>query len=177
MFFFTSWESLLRIFTIGLLSYVGLVALLRISGNRTLSQMNSFDFIITIAMGSTFSSGLLDKNVSLTDTLLALALLIGMQFGVTWLTIRSKKIDSLVKSRPALLYHGGQILREEMRRQRVNEDELFAAIRNAGISTFGQVEAIVLETNGKLSAIPKQISRSEVIEGRKSYEDASQRTH
>lgn len=172
MIFFTSWDSLLRILVIGVLSYVGLIIMLKISGNRTLSQMNSFDFIITIAMGSTFSSGLLDKNVSLTDTLLALMLLIVMQFILTRLTVKFRLIDSLVKANPVLLFHQGKFLYQNMQKERVSKDEMLASMRECGLSTLSQVEVIVLETNGKLSAIPKQLSPLDEIESdSKSYSD------
>ncbi len=171
MIFFTSWDSLLRILVIGFLSYICLIAMLKLSGNRTLSQMNSFDFIITIAMGSTFSGGLLDKNVALADTLFALFLLIVMQYAVTKLSMKSKRIDKLVKSDPTILFHEGRIIKDAIARERVSEDELLASIRERGISTFSQVDAIILETNGKISAIPKQVSGKVSLREEKSYKD------
>ncbi|RZJ88157.1 MAG: DUF421 domain-containing protein, partial [Hymenobacter sp.] len=78
--FFTSWESLVRTLVISLLAYVGLIVMLRISGKRTLSKMNAFDLIVTVALGSTLATVLLSKSVALADGLLAFALLIGLQF-------------------------------------------------------------------------------------------------
>ena len=175
--FFNSWDSLLRILVIGVLNYVLLIVMLRISGNRTLSQMNSFDFIITIAMGSTFSSGLLNKQVALVDTVAALGLLIFMQFVLTKLSVKSKTIDSLVKAEPSILFLRGKFLRDIMLRERVTEEELLAAIREDGMSSLEQVEVIVLETNGKLSAVPKKIGTAEAREFHKSYSNASGLKH
>jgi len=172
MIFFTSWDSLIRILVIGLLSYLGLIMMLKFSGNRTLSQMNSFDFIITIAMGSTFSSGLLDKNVAFADTITALFLLIFMQYLITKATVKSKKFDKLIKADPVLLYHRGEFIQEAMNNERVSEDEILASLRENGLSTFSQVEAVVLETNGKLSTIPKQLSSEQLLKNEKSYKDA-----
>lgn len=173
MLLFSSWHSLERILVIGTLSYLGLISMLKISGNRTLSQMNSFDFIITIAMGSTFSSGILDKNVSLVDTLCALGLLISMQFLITKFSVRSQKIDHLVKAKPVMLFYQGELIEEAMNHERVGKDEILACMRENGLSTFSQVEAIVLETNGKISAIPKRISSIETLDHDKSYSDVS----
>lgn len=169
--FFTSWDSLLRIVVIGVSSYLGLIVMLRVSGNRTLSQMNSFDFIITIAMGSTFSSGLLDRNVALADTLAALFLLISLQFILTKLSIKSSKFNQLIKADPVLLFHKGEFLQDAMMKARVSEDEILSALREDGISTFSQVDVVVLETNGKISAIPKQISGESRLQNDKSYND------
>ena len=54
MFFFESWHGIFRVIVTGICAYVPLIVLLRISGKRTLSQMNAFDLIITVALGSTF---------------------------------------------------------------------------------------------------------------------------
>lgn len=156
--FFSSWESLLRTGGIGILSYLALVIMLRLTGNRTLSQMNSFDFIVTIALGSTFSSGMINKSIPLTDTLLAFAVLIGLQWLITKMSVKFKTVDNLVKSDPVLLFYHGRFYNEKMRKTRVTEEEILASIRQDGLSSLDQVEAVVLETNGKLSAVPKQLS-------------------
>ena len=56
--FFDNWESIGRTFSVGLLAYFSLIAMLRISGKRTLSQMKEFDFIVTVALGSTLATRL-----------------------------------------------------------------------------------------------------------------------
>jgi len=67
MMFFNSWSDLIRIIIIGVLAYIGLVVLLLVSGKRTLSKMNSFDFVITVALGSTLATVLLSKDVALAE--------------------------------------------------------------------------------------------------------------
>ena len=155
MIFFSNWESLLRIPIIGLGAYVGLIIILRISGNRTLSKMNSFDFIITIALGSTFASAILDKSIALLDTLLAFAVLTGLQFTTTWLTVRSKKINELVKSRPVLLYWNNDYLDESMKKAHITKSEVLAGMREQGFSSLDEVGFVVLEANGKIVAARK----------------------
>ena len=63
--FFDGWMTLGRTALIGTLAYLALVLLLRVSGKRTLSQMNAFDFIVTVALGSTLATVLLSSSVSL----------------------------------------------------------------------------------------------------------------
>ncbi len=65
--FFDSWETLLRTLTVGVLSYVVMVVFLRMSGKRTLSKMNAFDFVVTVALGSTLATMLLNRNVALAE--------------------------------------------------------------------------------------------------------------
>jgi uncharacterized membrane protein YcaP (DUF421 family) len=70
------------------LAYVVLVVFLRLSGLRTLSKLNAFDLVVTVALGSTLATVLLTKDVALADGALAFALLIALQFVVTWSSVR-----------------------------------------------------------------------------------------
>ncbi len=99
--FFNSWNELGRVLVLGIMGYISLVLLLRASGNRTLSKLNAFDFVITVALGSTFGSLLLNKSVALVEGVTAFAVLIGLQYLIAWLTVRSDAIKKLIKmSRP-----------------------------------------------------------------------------
>lgn len=149
--FFSSWQGVSHILVIGVLGYVALVALLRISGNRTLSKMNSFDFIITIALGSTFATAILDKKTTLFDAILTFSLLIALQYLVTTLSVRSRKFERTIKADPVLLFHNGRFLREKMREARVSEEEIVSSVRQEGVEELDRVRSVVLEENGKLS--------------------------
>lgn len=72
---FDGWYGLLRVLVVGVSAYVRLVALLRLTGKRTLSKMNAFDLIVTVALGSTLATVLLSGDVALAEGMLALALL------------------------------------------------------------------------------------------------------
>ncbi|WP_366970658.1 hypothetical protein [Rhodocytophaga aerolata] len=63
--FFDTWESMQRTFIVGICAYLSMIILLRISGKRTLTKMNAFDFIVTVALGSTLATLLLSKDVAL----------------------------------------------------------------------------------------------------------------
>lgn len=145
--------GLLRVLVVGVLAYVAVVVMLRISGNRTLSKMNAFDFIVTIALGSTLSSIIISKDVALAEGILALALLIGLQYIVTWLSVRSSQVHRLVKSEPVLVLHRGDMLPDAMRRARVTKAEVLAAIRESGSASHKQIAAVVLETDGTFSVV------------------------
>jgi len=151
--FFGSWYSLLRILVVGVLAYVALIVLLRVTGKRTLSKMNAFDLVVTVALGSTLATVLLSKDVALADGVVAFALLIGLQFIITWLSVRSDAVSTLIKAEPALLVRDGALLRNAMRRERVVEAEVLAAIRQEGYATLDEVDAVILETDGSFSVI------------------------
>lgn len=158
--FFSGWESLLRTLVVSVLAYVTLIAFLRISGKRTLSKMNAFDLVVTVALGSTLATVLLTKDVALADGALAFALLIGLQFVVTWSSVRSEWIRRLVTGEPRLLVYRGEFLSAELRRARVTDVEIRAAVRAAGLASLEDVEAAVLETDGSFSIVRKGSGQS-----------------
>jgi uncharacterized membrane protein YcaP (DUF421 family) len=154
--FFDSWSGLFRILIIGAAAYVALILMLRISGKRTLSKMNAFDLIITVALGSTFATVVLDKSVPLAEGVLGLALLICLQYAITWISVRSMEFQGLVKAAPTLLLRNGQYLDAAMRDERVTRAEIEAAVREQGIGDPSEAACVVLETDGTLSVIPER---------------------
>ena len=151
--FFDSWGELGRVVLVGTLAYLGLVTMLRLSGNRTLAKMNAFDFVVTVALGSTLATILLSRDVALAEGLVAFGLLIGLQYAITWLSVRSSTVNGLVKAEPRLLLHRGQLLHRQMRAARVVEGEILAAVRQEGIGSLEEVDAVVLETDGAFSIV------------------------
>lgn len=152
-FFFNGWSSLLKTLVVGVLGYASLIVFLRLSGLRTLSKMNAFDFVVTVALGSTLATILLSKDVALAQGALALALLVGLQFAITWLNVRFRWMRRLVTGEPLLLLYRGECLPAALRRSRVAEEEVRAAVRSAGLAALEEAEAVVLETDGSFSVV------------------------
>lgn len=153
--YFDGWQGIWRIVLVGVPAYFALVLLLRISGKRTLSKMNAFDFVVTIAFGSILATVMLSADVVLAQGVAALALLIGLQFVVAWAAARSDTFDSLVKADPVMVFHRGKFLRSVMRRERVTETEILSAVRTANIASMEMVESVVLETAGEFSVVKR----------------------
>lgn len=150
--FFDNWMGLFRTAAVGVSAYAALLILVRISGKRTLSKMNAFDLIVTVALGSTLATILLSKDT-------ALALLIFLQFAITWLSVRSGTVSRLVKAEPRLLFHKGEFLGKAMKIEQVKKGEILQAMRSQGFSKLEQVEAVVLE-DGTFSVL-RQIENGE----------------
>jgi uncharacterized membrane protein YcaP (DUF421 family) len=153
---FSGWVPLIRIMVVGTAAYVALIAMLRTSGKRTLSKLNAFDLVVTVALGSAMATVLLSKEVALMEGLVAFGLLIVLQFAVTWTSQRSTFFRGLVDSEPAVLVRRGEMIRSAMRRERVLETDLLAAIRQSGGMRMQDAEAVLLEADGSLTAILAQ---------------------
>ena len=153
--FYDGWYDLLRVAVVGTVGYLALIALLRISGKRTLAKLNAFDFVVTVALGSTLATVLLSSTVPLAEGVLGLALLVALQYAVTWTSVRSGAVRRFVRSEPSLLVHRGELLHGAMRRERVTEAELLQVLRQQGASSPGRTAALILETDGTFSVVPE----------------------
>ena len=89
-----------------------------------------------------------------------MALLIALQFAITWCSVRSPWFERLVKSEPTLVLHGGRFLDDAMRRQRVTRDEVLSVLRAHGESDVRTVHAVVLETDGSMSVLTQAPERA-----------------
>ena len=161
--FFTGWSGIIRILVVGVLAYASLVLVLRISGNRTLSKMHAYDLVVTVALGSILATVILSQDVALAEGLTAFVLLIGLQFLITWLTIRWPIVGHVVKADPVLLFYQGRFLRDQMRRSRVVEDEVRSVTREQGIASLDDVEAVVLESDGTFSVVQRSDGTSSAL--------------
>lgn len=150
---FDGWYGLLRVVVVGICAYVALVVLLRISGKRTLSKLNAFDLVITVALGSTLATVLLSSSVALAEGITAFALLIAMQYAVTWASVRSARIRHGVRSAPTMLVYRGKLVPDTLRRERVTEDEVHQVLRQHGRTSLEGVGALVLESDGSFAVL------------------------
>ena len=150
---FDTWAGLGRVLLVGTLAYVALVLVLRVSGKRTLTKLNAFDLVVTVALGSTLATVLLSKSVALAEGVVALGLLVLLQYALAWLSVRSPRFKALIKAEPTLLLHNGRLLEGAMQVERITREEVLAALRASGAADPGKVAAVVLETDGTLSVI------------------------
>lgn len=150
---FEDWQTLVRTALIGLMAYISLLVFLRISGKRTLAKMNAFDFVVTVSLGSVLATILLNREVTLAQGATAFALLVTMQFIVTWSSVRWAWIRKLVTGEPAMLFYQNQFLASALLRARMTEDEVRAAVRATGVESMKAIKAVVLETDGSMSVI------------------------
>ncbi len=160
----SSWGRLTEISLSAVLFFIFIVALVRVLGKRTTSQLNNFDWIINIAVGSLAASGILLTDVATADALAAIITLALCQYLTTWWVRGTDTGSRVVKARPTLLTHKGEYLRDAMDEVRVSEEEIRAALREAGMIENSAANWVVLETDGNLSVIPSTPSKLDKAE-------------
>lgn len=146
-------SGLLRVLVIAPLAYVCLVVLLRLSGKRTLAQLSAFDFIVTVALGSTLATIALNNSVALAEGALTLMLLVALQFLAAWLAVRLSWARRALTSEPTLLLRDGKPIPAALVRERISEEGLRQAVRSSGVGDLALAAAVVVETNGTVSVI------------------------
>ncbi len=153
---FDSWSDVFRVLLVGAAAYVTLVVLLRVSGKRTLAKLNAFDLVVTVALGSTLSTILLNSTVSWSEGAVGLAALVLLQYFVAAVSARLPGSRAVVTARPTVLLRDGELLQHKLSAQRVNPEEVRQAVRSTGAGDLALVAAVVLETDGTMSVITRQ---------------------
>lgn len=150
---FDSWSDIVRVLAVGSAAYVTLVVVLRVSGKRTLAKLNAFDLIVTVSLGSTLATILLNSDVSWAEGATALGLLAALQYFVALVSSRLRKGRKLITAAPSLLVANGVLRHDTLVQQRVSPAEVQQAIRASGAGDISLIAAVVLETDGTMSVI------------------------
>lgn len=168
--FFGGFEPLGRIAIVGTLSYLALILIIRLVGQRPLGRMQTFDLIVAVAIGSTYGRLLTAQEVQFTEAATAFAVLMGVHYAVAWLSYRLPRLADWLETRPVLMYYKGEPQRRAMRRYRMTEADLLTVARRHGLASLAEAEAIVMEGDGSFSVLmPRAESDWDVlteVEGR-----------
>lgn len=133
--------------------YFAVIVITRINGLRTFAKMSSFDFAITIAIGSIIASTVLSQQNSLLKGIVALSVLILLQAVVAKFRKSSNSFEQAVTNSPVLLMSGSEIIWPNLKSTRVTEADLYAKLREANVYDKSQILAVVLETTGDISVL------------------------
>lgn len=163
---FDGWSDLVRTALVGTAGYVTLVVVLRLSGKRTLAKLNAFDFVVTVALGSTLATVLTSQDVSWSEGALALVVLVVLQLVVARLSRLLPSGRSFVTAQPTLLLADGVPLPEALRAARLTGEELRQGVRSSGSGALTDCAAVVLEPDGTLSVITRgSLGDASALEG------------
>lgn len=132
--------------------YLTLLIFTRLGGKRSFSKMSSFDFAITVAIGSVVTYTIMSSSTSLLEGILGLALLYALKLIIAHLR-RFSVITKLVDNQPLLLMDGNKILHQNLKKAQVTEGDLRSKLRESNVLNLNQVKAVVFETTGDISVL------------------------
>ena len=145
------WELVIR----GIVVYVVLLALLRITGKRQVGQLAPFDLVLLLVLSNAVQNSMNGGDNSLIGGLILAATLVLLNYLVGVVSYRSKRIEEFIDGKPEVLVHNGQLYEDVMRRAQLTHHELHAALRRAGVPNIADVHCAILENNGGISVTPK----------------------
>ncbi len=143
------WELIVR----GVIVYVFLLALLRITGKRQVGQLAPFDLVLLLVLSNAVQNSMNAGDNSLVGGLISAATLIGLNYIVGMATYRSKKLETVIEGQPQVLIHNGKLFEKVMAKAQLTHHELNAALRRAGCTSIEEVHTAILENNGGISVV------------------------
>lgn len=146
------WEFVLRAVVV----YVVLLAMIRLSGKRTMGQFTPFDVLLIVLLGNAVQNALLGADESLLGGLLLAAVLIALNWTTGWLTSRSRRAEKLIEGVPVVLARHGELFEQVLRRELVSRNDFEEALRQNGQVRLEDVDIAILETDGRISVVPKK---------------------
>lgn len=133
--------------------YFALLIGLRLAGKRELGQMTAFDLIVLLVIANAVQNAMVGDNTSLTGGLVAVATLLGVNWVLGQLGLRSRWLRERLRGTPTLLVHDGRLMSAHLRREGVDSEEVMQALREHGVDDLGKVKSAVLEVDGTISVI------------------------
>ncbi|MFO0850017.1 MAG: DUF421 domain-containing protein [Gemmataceae bacterium] len=147
--------SLLESFLRGTLVYFAVLALFRVFPRRQLGSVGLTDMLFVVLVSEGVSQALNANSPSLPNGVAAVTALLVWNFVLDWAAYRWRWVQRLLGTDPVPLVRDGRLLRENLERQKITEDELLAQLRQNGIDRVGAVKSACLEAEGQVSVVPK----------------------
>ena len=150
------WEFIVR----GLIVYVFLIGLLRLTGRRQIGQLAPFDLVLLLVLSNAVQNAMNGGDNSVIGGLISATTLVAVNWLVSYATFRSKRLARAVEGRPQVIIHNGYVYRDVMQREQLTQSELDAALRGAGCACVEDVHFAVLENNGQITVRVREHQRT-----------------
>jgi uncharacterized membrane protein YcaP (DUF421 family) len=130
--------------------------LTRVIGRRELSSLQPFDLILLIVLGDAIQQGLTQDDYSVTGAMIAVGTIAALQVATSYVAFKFRWARRVLDGDPIVVVQDGKVIKENMARERITEEELAEEARGQQIASLDEVQWAVFEPSGKISFIPKQ---------------------
>lgn len=134
--------------------YLFVVAAIRISGKREVGQISVLELVVILVISDAVQNSMIGENTTLWGGLVAVVTLLSLDFAINRATGRSRWLRNVIEGEPRLLVRDGRLLQKALREEKIDADDVRAAIRSHGLTRVEDVRLAVLETDGSISVIP-----------------------
>ncbi len=138
------------------LTFFVLLILTRTLGKKQLSQLTFFNYITGITIGSLAANTILNKGNNYLNDMINLIWWTVLTFLVSFLTLKSPKVRTMLEGEPTIVIKNGKILRKALKETGLNLDDLTMLLRDKDVFSIKEVDYAILEPDGKLSVLKKQ---------------------
>ncbi len=132
--------------------YALLLGVIRVLGKRTVGNFSAFDLLVAMMLGEVVDE-IIYGNVGVAQGSVAIFTIAGLEYVNSWVSFASPRAARILEGQPTPIVRSGQLLREGMRKERLNEDDVMAALRLEGIDDLAQVRLATVETDGEVSVL------------------------
>lgn len=131
--------------------YVFLLIAFRVLGRRELARLTNFDLVVVLVVANVLQNAMIGDDTSLTGGLIGAATVLGLNALVAAVVYASRNVERIVDGDPAVIVADGRLVRSTLRRELITENEVLAAMRNAGIQELADVRLAILESTGEIN--------------------------
>jgi uncharacterized membrane protein YcaP (DUF421 family) len=131
--------------------YIVLLCLLRAMGRRELSQLTTFDLLITVVIGDLIQQGVTQEDMSFTGALLAVGTMCLLAVGSSFVGTKSRRARRVLDGVPIVIARNGVLFDDVMRRERITKTELLEAARGEQVADLATIDLVVVEADGRFS--------------------------
>lgn len=152
------YASIMSVFIRSIVTLVVLFILAKVMGKKQISQLNIFDYIIGITIGSVGADISLDLNKHFIDGIVCLVTFGLFGAFVSFITLKSIRLRRLFSGTPSMLIEDGKIIEDGLKKVRFDINDLMEEMRNAGYFDISSIAYAIMETSGRVSFLPKDDS-------------------
>lgn len=155
---------MLIVFTRALILYVLVVVVMRMMGKRQIAEMQPFELVITIMIADLAATPMENTGIPLINGIIPIVTLLSVQVIISYISLKFEKVREIVCGRPSIIIDKGSIVESELRKLRINMNDLLEQLRAKSYPNISDIEFAILETNGEFSIIPKAEKRTVTVE-------------
>ena len=134
---------------------LAVICSLRLMGKRQIGQLQPSELMITILLSQIVAIPMQDNNIPLVNTLLVIAVLTGFEILLSDLSLKKKRIRTLLDGSPVMIVKDGRLLQPALKKIRYTIDDVLEALREKDVFDLSTVAYAVVETNGNISVMLK----------------------
>ncbi len=145
------------IFIETIVGFISLFALTKVLGKSQITQITAFDFIAALVLGELVGNALFDDQAGVIDIVFAVLLWGILLYGTELITQKFKNTRELLEGKPSVIIHKGQIQRNEMKKAKLDLNQLQHLLRTKDVFFVSDVEYAIFETDGSMSVLKKSM--------------------